>query len=104
MLKELKELKELRENSNQKNIQKIIEKSNILLEHKLKNAKILQPNNNQGVIINIGNGNDNDNSTLHSVPNSNQKRLLISIVPGPENEIKKLKIAHNQFIKLYKLK
>ena len=64
---------------------KILEKYNNLKNEKFKNAKILQPTNNQGVIMNVG----NILSALHKVPNITHNRLFISIMPCSTIEIKK---------------
>ncbi len=70
---------------------KINDKYRKILANKLKNAKIIQPNNNQGVIYITDIQNDNKIVGIHSEPINNEKRFFISIICGDKNEIDKIK-------------
>ena len=92
----LQELTELKKYSDNKNISIIIDKYKKLIKQKFKNANILQPTNEQGVIMNVG----NEKSALHLIPNIKQERFFISIMPGTKEEIN---ILGNNFLKFNKM-
>ena len=70
---------------------KINDKYRKILANKLKNAKIIQPNNNQGIIYITDIPNDNKMVGIHSEPINNEKRFFISVICGDKNEIDKIK-------------
>jgi hypothetical protein len=60
------------------------------ISDELKEAQILQPNNNQGVIF-LADYENIKNSAIHSEPNENTERFFISIICNDQENIEKMK-------------
>ena len=75
-------------------ILKIDEKYRKILAKKLKDAKIVQPNNNQGTIFLTDLPKNNSLVGIHSEPVNNKPRFFISIMCGTKEEINKIVDGH----------
>jgi hypothetical protein len=71
---------------------KIVDKEYKVLANKLKDADIVQPNNNQGTIFLTGFPKNNKLLAIHSEPNNDKSRFFISVMCGTKEEINKIRL------------
>lgn len=90
--KQLDEQFKLNSNNIIKNM-KIHHKYDKIYRKELKETKIIQPSNCQGVILNIG---DEKTAAVHSEPAYNEPRIFISILTGTKKEVKDLEIRFSK--------
>jgi hypothetical protein len=81
--------KEIRKTNNQDEQIKIHHKYRPIYADKLKNEKIIQVKNNQGVIFYANSG--GIDGAIHSEPKVDDNRIFISILPGTKENIESLK-------------
>ncbi len=84
---------EMRKTNNYDNQIKIHDKYRPIYAEKLKNEKIIQVKNNQGVIFYAESG--GIGGALHSEPKFDENRIFISILPGTKDNIEGLKKRWN---------
>lgn len=85
---------EMRKTNNQDDQIKIHYKYRPIYADKLKNEKIIQVKNNQGLIFYANSG--GIDGAIHSEPNFDDNRIFISILPGTKDNIESLKKRWNR--------
>jgi len=83
----------MRKTNNQDNQIKIHYKYRPIYADKLKNEKIIQVKNNQGLIFYANSG--GIDGAIHSEPKIDDNRMFISILPGTKENIEGLKKRWN---------
>ena len=79
----------MRKTNNQDKQMKIHNKYRPIYADKLKNEKIIQVKNNQGLIFYANSG--GIDGAIHSDPKFDKNRIFISILPGTKENIESLK-------------